>query len=270
MRVTSDLTQTWPVTDDGVLAAADRNMVTAWLGIVSVAPSPGIAEEDGLLLLRSGVPVSLFNPAFVTAAPADPAATVDKIVEHYKAHALPFVLYFRDEVAPNVAGPAEAAGLVEHFRPPLMVLDPIPGEAAQAKPDNLRISTLDESNLDGYGSVLSEGFGMPRDIVEQILGTSLLRVDGLTGFLGTIDGEPVGTSGLFDAHGLAGVYNVATVPAARGKGVGAALTWAAALAGAATGASVSVLQASEAGMPVYERMGYRTATRYRQFERATA
>jgi GNAT superfamily N-acetyltransferase len=180
-------------------------------------------------------------------------------------------LYFRDEVAPAVAGPAEAAGLVEHFRPPLMVMDPIPPEAAQPTPDDLTVTTLDESNLDGYGSVLSEGFGMPREIVDQLMGRSLLAIDGFTGFLGTIDGEPVGTSGLFDAHGLAGVYNVATVPAARGKGVGAALTWAAALAGAKqSGATVSVLQASEAGIPVYERMGYRTATRYRQFERATA
>jgi GNAT superfamily N-acetyltransferase len=264
--VTRDLTQTWQMTEDGVLAAADRNMVTAWLGTVSAAPSPGIAEEDGLLLLRSGMPVGLFNPAFVTAPPADPAETVERVVEHYKAHDLPFVLYFRDEVAPDVAGPAEAAGLVEHFRPPLMVLDPIPPEPRQPTPENLTIATLDESNMDGYGSVLSEGFGIPREIVDQLMGESLLRVAGFSGFLGTIDGEPVGTSGLFDAHGLAGVYNVATVPAARGKGVGAALTWAAARAGAAKGASVSILQASGAGVPVYERMGYRTATRYRQFE----
>jgi GNAT superfamily N-acetyltransferase len=233
-----------------------------------VTPKPETASEDGLVLLRSGLPVGLFNPAFVTATPDDPARTVSHVIEHYASHELPFVLYFRDEVSPALAEPAAQAGLVEHFRPPLMVLDPIPPEPVQAKPDNLTITRVDEDNLDRFGLVLGQGFGIPEEIVEQLVDPSLLDVDGFTGLLGTIDGEPVGTSGLFRAHGLAGVYSVATVPAARGKGVGAALTWAAALLGGAEGLSTSILQASEAGTPVYERMGYRTAARYRQFEPA--
>ena len=44
------------------------------------------------------------------------------------------------------------------------------------------------------------------------------------------------------------------------------MTWAAAIAGRADGASRSVLQASEMGEPVYARMGYQTPVRYRQFE----
>ena len=47
---------------------------------------------------------------------------------------------------------------------------------------------------------------------------------------------------------------VAALPAARGRGVGAAVTWAATLCQPELPA---VLVASDDGRPVYERMGYR-------------
>ncbi len=169
-------------TSEDVLAAADQNMLSAWRGVIAGSPAPGAVEDGDVVMLSSGVPVSLFNPAFVTGRPQAPAAMVTRVVDHYAELGLPFVLYFRDEITPELVDPCAAAGLVEHFRPPLM----------------------------------------------------------------------------------------ATVPEGRGKGVGAALTWAAALAGGAAGATRSMLQSSEQGEPVYRRMGYTTPTRYRQFEPPSA
>jgi hypothetical protein len=248
------------------LAAADRNMLTTWRNVLASGPSPGVVDGDGVVLLSSGVPVGLFNPAFVTRPPSDGQAIVDRVVAHYDDLRLPFVLYFRDETAPGLASVCEAAGLVENFQPPLMVLDPIPLAATTPTPADLSIEEVSAANIDQYGDVLAEGFAMPRKLVELLLGPSLLDIDEFTGFLGTIDGAPVATSAVFVADGLAGVYNVATVPAARGKGVGAALTWAAALARASSDVTGSILQASAAGEPVYTRMGYETRARYRQFE----
>jgi GNAT superfamily N-acetyltransferase len=84
-----------------------------------------------------------------------------------------------------------------------------------------------------------------------------------------VDGIAAGTAATFVTGDVAGIYNVATVPSQRGKGVGAAVTWAAVEAGARAGATVSILQASEAGAPVYERMGFTTPDRYRQFQPAS-
>jgi GNAT superfamily N-acetyltransferase len=224
-----------------------------------------------LTLLSSGVPVSLFNPTHVTGDVADPDAAVAMVVEHYGELGVPFSLTFRDDVAPGLAAACEATGaLVEHWRMPLMVLDPIPAEGAGAGAgvDGFEIVTVDASNIERYGDVLAAGFGMPRELVSVILGARLVEEARFTGFLGLLAGEPVATSGLFVTGRTAGVYNVATVPGARGKGIGAAITWAAALAGSAAGASHSVLQASEMGEPVYARMGYDTPARYRQFEPA--
>jgi hypothetical protein len=239
-----------------VLAAADRNMQTAWAEMLRWSPSPGQAEADGLVLLSSGVPVPLFNPAFAIGG-VDPASVVD----HYAGLGMPFIIYFRDEAAPGLASACLAAGLVEHWQPPLMVLDPVPA-APPPLPAGLVIEPVTLGNL----GVLAEGFSAPRVVIDAVFGEGVLRVAGFTGYLGLLDGQPAATSACFVSHGVAGVYNVATVPSCRGRGAGAALTWAAASAGVCEGVTVSILQASEAGEPVYRRMGYATPARYRQFE----
>ncbi len=64
------------------------------------------------------------------------------------------------------------------------------------------------------------------------------------------------------AGAVLGIFNVATVPAARGRGVGRAVTLAALRDGAGAGCRMAVLQASEMGHPVYERLGFRDFAAY--------
>ena len=75
-------------------------------------------------------------------------------------------------------------------------------------------------------------------------------------FIGLLNGEPVATASLVTAGGAAGIYNVTTVEAARGRGIGAAMTVAAARHGAAHGLGLATLQASTMGRPIYERLGF--------------
>jgi ribosomal protein S18 acetylase RimI-like enzyme len=63
-------------------------------------------------------------------------------------------------------------------------------------------------------------------------------------------------------HGVAGVYWVGTVPAARGRGLAELCTRAAGNAGFDRGARIAALQASVMGEPLYRRMGYVEVTRY--------
>ena len=252
-----------------VLAAADANMRETWRTVTQAGPSPSAVERDSALLLASGLPVGLFNPAFVSAAVDDGDALVAEIVEHYRALGLPFILYFRDEHDRDhrLYDAATSAGLIEHYRPPLMVMDPIVD--APALPNGVEIVPVDESNLDDSLRVLAEAFGMPIELGRAAFPPSLLAVDSLIPLLALVDGEPASTAAASITGDVGGVYNVATLPGFRGRGVGAAATWAAVAAGAAAGATRSVLQASEAGRPVYERMGFATPDRYRQLEPRT-
>jgi len=69
------------------------------------------------------------------------------------------------------------------------------------------------------------------------------------------------------SHGVAGVYNVATLAAYRRRGLGEGMTAHAAQEGARAGCRMASLQSSEMGLPVYTRMGFRTVAGYRTFVR---
>jgi ribosomal protein S18 acetylase RimI-like enzyme len=75
-------------------------------------------------------------------------------------------------------------------------------------------------------------------------------------FVGLSDGQPVATSRLFCAAGVAGVYHVATVPEARGRGFGTAMTVTAIHAAQELGYRIGVLAASSAGLGVYRHLGF--------------
>ena len=55
---------------------------------------------------------------------------------------------------------------------------------------------------------------------------------------------------------------MSTVPAARRRGYGEAMTARVVADGIAAGCDVAVLQASEAGRPIYERLGFQVNVRY--------
>jgi ribosomal protein S18 acetylase RimI-like enzyme len=128
-------------------------------------------------------------------------------------------------------------------------------------PQGLRIETVDESEtLRTWAAVCGEGFGFGGDPNEGMYRT--LQGIGLDlpmrNYLGYLDGQPVATSSLYLGAGVAGVYMVATLEAARGKGVGAAMTLAPLSDGRDQGYRVGILQSSAMGFPVYERLGFRT------------
>jgi ribosomal protein S18 acetylase RimI-like enzyme len=76
-------------------------------------------------------------------------------------------------------------------------------------------------------------------------------------FAGLVEGQPVAASRLFCAAGVAGVYHVATVPAARRRGLGSALTLAAVRSARELGYRIGVLVSSSEGFGVYRRLGFR-------------
>jgi GNAT superfamily N-acetyltransferase len=85
-------------------------------------------------------------------------------------------------------------------------------------------------------------------------------------YVGRLNGVPVACNMLFNGAGVASVFGVATVPEARGKGIGAAITLIAYEEARQLGYRYGVLFATELGVPVYRRIGFRevgaTISRY--------
>nr|WP_244977080.1 GNAT family N-acetyltransferase [Deinococcus humi] len=75
-------------------------------------------------------------------------------------------------------------------------------------------------------------------------------------YLGRLNGEPVGTA--LNVHGkeLVSVWAIGTVERARRHGIGAALTTGPLLEARAAGYGSAMLLSTEAGFPVYTRLGW--------------
>ncbi len=103
------------------------------------------------------------------------------------------------------------------------------------------------------------GYAMPdtsaRDFFELIAGLGLDLP--IRHYVGRLAGQPVATSSFFLAAGVAGVQFVSTRPEARGRGVAAAMARAPLREAQALGYQAGILQSSEMGYRVYERLGFR-------------
>jgi GNAT superfamily N-acetyltransferase len=160
--------------------------------------------------------------------------------------------------------PAELPGLTAAGHPPLLLR--VPGGERPAVPPELTIEEATTRDaLADYEQVLVEGF--PLESLQPwragvVFHRATLHVPGTRFFVARVDGRAVSVAMSIVGCGVNHVEFVATLPAARGRGYGEAVTWEATLADPTIPA---MLIATDMGRRVYERMGYVAITRWTFF-----
>ncbi|HZQ38079.1 MAG TPA: GNAT family N-acetyltransferase [Dehalococcoidia bacterium] len=243
-----------------LIRRADENYRELFRALARLTPHGAIEEDNELLLVRSGPWLPLNNIAIVKQPPAHPAKVLERAEAFFAAYGQPCALSATDDAAAAMA-PVMARHGRSDDPSPGMILSPLAGEPA-AVPGLSVEPVSDLATLRQYNDTMTAGFGNAWAVDDLLEGRALLDAPDLTHYLGVLDGRPVGTAMRFTSHRIAGVFNVSTVPDYRRRGIGAALTWRAALDGLAQGCLASALQASTLGEPVYRGMGYRTVLTY--------
>jgi GNAT superfamily N-acetyltransferase len=247
---------------DAAAVMGDINLAAAW-ALLGRHAGFTMGEAQSITLTASGLPIAFFNGAFTRQRVDDPERAIADTLSFFRNIGVPFLLWVREGVDDDLVAAGRAAGLSDAGGPPAMVLQTISDASPRPADLELRIATS-EADLLVHRAVVAAGFGMPNDVAARILGPTLLSDPDVAIAVGTVDDLPVTTALLARSAGTAGVYNVATLPDARGKGYGEAATWSVIAEGARRGCSHASLQASEAGRSVYERMGFTQVGTYVQ------
>jgi GNAT superfamily N-acetyltransferase len=158
--------------------------------------------------------------------------------------------FHRDTNTPGMA--ANLATLPESVpHPPDLVIEPV----------------TDLATFHEWCRTFAAGYGIPAAWIEPFY--ELIASLGLglpfAHYLGLMNQRPVANSTLLLASGVASIHNVATLPEARGQGIGAAMTLTPLQHARQLGYRVGVLQSSAMGYRVYQTLGFQTVCRMEHF-----
>ncbi len=111
-----------------------------------------------------------------------------------------------------------------------------------------------------WTDILSRGYGLPHEVCALFshygINSGFSSASPVRYFLGCEQGTPVASSMLTLQDGIAGIYRVATLPEARCKGIGAAITAVPLSEAQKLGYRMAILQATAAGHPVYRKLDF--------------
>jgi GNAT superfamily N-acetyltransferase len=257
------------MSEDDVIAAIEGNGAEF---LLALGRAGGGEERSGALhWIIGGSPIDYSNAVVASRlAPEEADAAIVASRETLQSRGVPGTWH----VGPSMAPPDLRERLLAHgFRhagddvgmalelaalPELLV----PGLAIE--------EVLVQADLASWVATLAQGFGEGPAEAEWV-GEVYTRL-GYGGsspwhhYLGRLDGQPVATATLFCTGKVAGIYFVFTLPAARRRGIGAAITAAALQHARDRGARLGVLGASPLGETVYRRMGFREYCRIGLYE----
>lgn len=254
----------------GMAAAIEANIVET-SSLFGRVPGTELHHEDPDLrfYVTAGVPSPLFNHVYLTRLPQEePDARIEAACRHYAARRLPFMWSVGPfSRPPDLGSRLRSHGLVRAERLGGMAADLRALDGGIPPPSGLTIErVVDAEVLGEYVGVAGAGFGMPGFVTGALFEAcsvlGLAEENPFGHYVGRLGGKVVATASLSLAAGVAGIFNVATLPGARRRGIGTALTLAALRDARERGCRIGILQSSAMAVGVYRRLGFEQHSTY--------
>ncbi len=246
--------------EDAAVAAIAQAFVTHWSHFGRY-PGSSLHDEDGVLWYESPIAHLPYNAVIRTALGDDADPVIARVTARFQERGVPFMWVVRPGDTPaDLGARLEAHGLAHVERATGMDLD-LAGWAPAEPPPGVEVRTGDDPGLlDDYEALIRTYWAVPDEARERIKALNRYwtgeRNPGAR-FVAYADGAPVGKLilNLVDLP-VAGIYGVAVVPEARGRGIATALMSHGLAAAVERGATSAVLHSSPMACSMYLRMGF--------------
>jgi GNAT superfamily N-acetyltransferase len=226
-------------------------------------PQSEVHNDPDMLWAITDIPFPLFNSVLhARLAPGNADLGIEKAIARCRSRNVPMMWWTGPATRPGDLGARLEAHGLAHEEDLGMAADLMTLNEGLPAPSGLMIEQVnDRETLEQWCHVVTVGFGFP-DFVAPCLFDWFASLGfeadlPLRNYLGRLNGEPVAASTLLVGAGVAGIYDVATIPAARRQGIGAAITLRPLCDARAMGYRVGVLDAMDMGAGLYRRLGFR-------------
>jgi ribosomal protein S18 acetylase RimI-like enzyme len=224
-----------------------------------------VQRDGNLVLTDCGLPCDTFNAVCGARLTGENAGqAVQSAITYFALNQRPFSWWLSPGDQPdNLADLLLEAGLQEDYSELGMAADLSQLPSADLAPNGLRIQPVQTApQLADFAHIISVMWTPPDPEVVHfydLAAPAILRDNSPMWFyVGYVDEKPVCTAEVTVAEGVAGLYNICTLPDYRQRGFGTAMTLQPLIDAKANGCKTAVLQATEAGARVYKRLGFET------------
>jgi GNAT superfamily N-acetyltransferase len=246
----------------------DENLRESFRILAAGQPSGAIRRYPGLFIAHAGVTFQMFNAAFLEAPVADEAELARRIAQaavFFQSRGSAWAFWVTQSW---MSEPLQKRARAVFQRHGLRHVSEMPGMAATAvEPPDRELPALevrrvnDEPTRRAFCDLGSACFHVPPDWFREVFNAETIWEE-FRGYVGFRNGEPIATAAVVRAAGVAGVYNVGTLPGHQRRGYGEAIMRAALEdIRREHGHERTILQSTPQGLTLYLRMGYRPITK---------
>lgn len=246
---------------DKLSQALDANEIASWKLFLRHFPQAQFHIEPELLWFETGIRHDVFNRVVqANLAPGTCSATIERVLAHFREQHTPFLWHVGPSSSPAKLGTLlEQAGMTHYETEPGLFVDMLKLHETLPVASQLTIHPVTtHEQLEQWLRIWERGSA--EEVISLWLTlysrSCLSQESPMRMFLGMLDGEPVGCSGVFLGTDVATIGPVGTLPQHRHLGIGAALTLAALHEARRHNYRVAVLTASPMGIAIYSRIGF--------------
>ena len=252
-----------PSSPDAISAVEDN--VREWTLLKGTLPGVELHDDGDVVWLFSTEPGRGGAVAAARFTPESADERIGTILEYHRRRLEPTLWWTGPLSAPaDLEARLRVHGLHCQRRLPGMTCDLHTMRTGFPRPEGLTIRPLEDFSIFlkhehpffGPGTTVRR-----RNLIEGIGFMTQAEPRRAWHFVAFLNGAPLGCATVFLGAGVAGLYHVATVERARGRGIGKAVTLAALEHARDLGCHVSILHASAEGEPIYRKIGYREVCR---------